>query len=257
VNRRAGDVAGARVGADDGLGAVLLDLDGTLVDTTAAWRRAYATVAAAHGARLADGWWDAAVGRSMAASTVVLGVDPDREPDRAAALAAELTAAGAAALAADPTARTWRPGVAALLAELRATGTPHAVVTAVAAAVAGPLLAGLGVRPDAVVTADAGVPAKPAPDPYLAAAAALGVAPGACLVIEDSPTGTAAAAAAGMAALVVPHAGPVPAGPGRVLRPTLVGVTVADLRRLHAGLRSDAATARAGAAAGPSDDPTA
>ena len=150
--------------------------------------------------------------------------------------------------------RTWVARVRSSAAD--ATGTPHAVVTAVAAAVAGPLLAGLGVRPDAVVTADAGVPAKPAPDLYLAAAAALGVAPGACLVVEDSPTGTAAAAAAGMAVLVVPHAGPVPTGPGRAIRPTLAGVTVADLRRLHAGLRSDAAAAGADATAGPSDDPT-
>jgi HAD superfamily hydrolase (TIGR01509 family) len=40
--------------------------------------------------------------------------------------------------------------------------------------------------------------AKPAPDLYLAAAAAQGVAPGECVVIEDSPTGARAAIAAGM-----------------------------------------------------------
>lgn len=39
---------------------------------------------------------------------------------------------------------------------------------------------------------------KPAPDLYLHAAAALGVAPGDCVVIEDSPTGARAAQAAGM-----------------------------------------------------------
>jgi HAD superfamily hydrolase (TIGR01509 family) len=39
---------------------------------------------------------------------------------------------------------------------------------------------------------------KPAPDIYLAAAAAQGVAPGECVVIEDSPTGARAAVAAGM-----------------------------------------------------------
>ena len=47
---------------------------------------------------------------------------------------------------------------------------------------------------------------KPAPDVFLAAAAAEGVAPGACLVIEDSVPGTQAAVAAGMACLcLVPH----------------------------------------------------
>ena len=42
---------------------------------------------------------------------------------------------------------------------------------------------------------------KPAPDLFLAAAAAEGVSPGACLVIEDSVPGCRAAAAAGMACL--------------------------------------------------------
>jgi HAD superfamily hydrolase (TIGR01509 family) len=47
---------------------------------------------------------------------------------------------------------------------------------------------------------------KPAPDLFLAAAAAEGVAPEACVVIEDSPPGVQAAAAAGMACLgFVPH----------------------------------------------------
>ena len=47
---------------------------------------------------------------------------------------------------------------------------------------------------------------KPAPDVYLAAAAAGGVPPAACLVVEDSVPGTEAAIAAGMTCLgLVPH----------------------------------------------------
>ena len=42
---------------------------------------------------------------------------------------------------------------------------------------------------------------KPAPDVYLAAAAAEGVPPGACAVVEDSVPGTMAAVAAGMACI--------------------------------------------------------
>ncbi|HGL4257588.1 HAD family hydrolase [Burkholderia dolosa] len=49
--------------------------------------------------------------------------------------------------------------------------------------------------------ADAVARPKPAPDVYLAAAHALGVAPGQCLVVEDSATGITAAAAAGMTVL--------------------------------------------------------
>lgn len=46
-----------------------------------------------------------------------------------------------------------------------------------------------------------GRPGKPAPDIYLAAAAADGVDPAACLVVEDSATGVRAARAAGMQCL--------------------------------------------------------
>ena len=50
-----------------------------------------------------------------------------------------------------------------------------------------------------------GVAAKPAPDTYLAACTALGIEPGAALAIEDSPYGVAAAQAAGLRCIAVPH----------------------------------------------------
>ena len=59
--------------------------------------------------------------------------------------------------------------------------------------------AAAGLAPPAVlITSDLTARGKPHPDPYLAAAAALGVRPEACLVIEDAPAGVAAARAAGM-----------------------------------------------------------
>lgn len=61
---------------------------------------------------------------------------------------------------------------------------------------------------DTIVTADdpeVGA-AKPAPDIFLTAARRLGVAPGDCLVFEDSPFGVTAAKAAGMTAIAVPDA---------------------------------------------------
>ncbi|NQT88287.1 HAD-IA family hydrolase, partial [bacterium] len=47
--------------------------------------------------------------------------------------------------------------------------------------------------------------AKPAPDIYLLTAERLGVAPSACVVIEDSPVGIEAAKAAGMRCIGVTH----------------------------------------------------
>ncbi|MER3437692.1 MAG: HAD family phosphatase, partial [Chloroflexota bacterium] len=50
----------------------------------------------------------------------------------------------------------------------------------------------------AIVAADDVVHGKPHPEPFLTAASRLGVPPGRCLAIEDSPAGLQAARAAGM-----------------------------------------------------------
>ena len=70
---------------------------------------------------------------------------------------------------------------------------------------------------------------KPDPEGYLLAAAKLGVEPQFSIALEDSPTGTAAAEAAGYHAVAVPSVLPVPAAPGRVVLSSLAGVTLADL----------------------------
>lgn len=56
----------------------------------------------------------------------------------------------------------------------------------------------------AVVCAGDGIPPKPAPDVYLAACAALGVAPNMAAAFEDSPVGAAAAMAGGLRVYGVP-----------------------------------------------------
>jgi HAD superfamily hydrolase (TIGR01509 family) len=73
---------------------------------------------------------------------------------------------------------------------------------------------------------------KPQPEPYLKACRLLGVDPAACVAIEDSPTGTASAVAAGCGVLVVPCEVPVEPGERRVFRTSLEGLTVADLTAL-------------------------
>ena len=70
---------------------------------------------------------------------------------------------------------------------------------------------------------------KPAPDPYLAAAELIGVDPGDCVAIEDSPTGVASALASGCRTVAVPHVVAVVEQPGLVIRETLAGVGLADL----------------------------
>ena len=132
----------------------------------------------------------------------------------------------------------WRPGARELLAELLAAGVPCALVTMSYAVLAESMVRQLPTGSlAAVVTGDQVTDGKPHPEAYLTAAALLGVDPARCVAIEDSPTGIASAEAAGCAVIAVPHAVPIDAAPTRTLRPTLVGLGVAELEavlRRHA-----------------------
>ncbi|KMS91512.1 hypothetical protein ACZ91_09270 [Streptomyces regensis] len=86
----------------------------------------------------------------------------------------------------------------------------YAFVTSGTSSIARARLAAVGIEPPPVfVTADDVHAGKPDPEPYLRAAARLGVAPERCLVMEDAPAGVAAARAAGCG--VVGVLGTVPA----------------------------------------------
>jgi beta-phosphoglucomutase len=60
---------------------------------------------------------------------------------------------------------------------------------------------------DALISADDVLNSKPHPETYLKCAAALRVKPEECIVFEDAPTGVAAAANAGMQAIVINGSG--------------------------------------------------
>lgn len=98
-----------------------------------------------------------------------------------------------------------RPGARAALERLHGTFRT-AVATNSARTEVELILGALGLKPllDAVVAREDYVAAKPAPDAYLTAAARLELPPEACVVVEDTPRGVAAARAAGMRALAVP-----------------------------------------------------
>lgn len=90
-------------------------------------------------------------------------------------------------------------GADALLERLRADGTKLAVASSAPPDNRAMVLGGLGwtARFDAVVASE-GLPGKPAPDVFLAAARAIGVPPAACVAFEDAENGVRAAVAAGM-----------------------------------------------------------
>ena len=94
------------------------------------------------------------------------------------------------------------PGAAALLASLPADR--WTIATSAYRPIAREWLAQVGLPvPPALVTVDDIENGKPAPDPYLKAAANLGVDPARCLVVEDAPAGISAAKAAGATVLAL------------------------------------------------------
>jgi HAD superfamily hydrolase (TIGR01509 family) len=113
-------------------------------------------------------------------------------------------------------AETVRPGVVELLDEAAGAGVPAVVVSSSPASWVVGHLERLELRDrfvDVVTRDDLDgdrTRTKPAPDLYLLAAERVGAAPAACVALEDSPHGVAAAVAAGVAVVAVP--GPMTSG---------------------------------------------
>ncbi len=99
------------------------------------------------------------------------------------------------------------PGVREGLEAMRDAGLPLACVTNKTAQFTVPLLAATGLAAffGAVISGDSLARKKPAPDPLLAACSALGVAPGEALMVGDSSNDAAAARAAGCPVLLMSY----------------------------------------------------
>jgi HAD superfamily hydrolase (TIGR01509 family) len=125
-----------------------------------------------------------------------------------------------------------KPGVVELLDLLDTLGLPKAIATSSSHATVQNHLAahGLAGRFQAIVGDGDYAMGKPAPDPFLIAAARLGVAPEACLALEDSHNGIRSASAAGMMAIMVPDLLP-PTDDIRALC-TLIVADLHEVRRL-------------------------
>ncbi len=210
--------------------AVLWDMDGTLVDTEPYWFDIEFELVAEFG-----GTWSNADAHSLVGFDLLDSAHELRTRGGVRLEPVEVVERlldGVIRRVADRL--PWRPGAPELLAECVTADVPCVLVTMSWRRLADAVIA--AAPPGSFVTSVTGDEVsngKPDPEPYLAAAAALGVDPAACVAIEDSPTGVAAALAAGCATLGVPHVVPVAAAPGLTLVDSLVGIELADLRALH------------------------
>jgi sugar-phosphatase len=183
--------------------AVLLDVDGTLVDAIAGQRRIWGEWAVRFRLDTASVYEVALRTRPLDTAAEVL---PGHDAAAAVALFDELEDADAASGEVLAIA-----GAAELLAGLEASGDRRwALVTSNAERRVARRFARLGLPLPSVIVDNLATPAgKPAPDPYLLAADRLGVPAGDCLVVEDSPSGVAAGLAAGMTVWCVNRSEPI------------------------------------------------
>jgi HAD superfamily hydrolase (TIGR01509 family) len=204
-------------------------MDGTLVDSEKLWDVSLTDLARRLGGELSAETRAAMVGSSLPA-TLELMFDQLGLPGEPATLREAgrwLTDRTEQLFGED---LRWRPGAPEALSLVRDSTLRTALVTSTQRPLVERALDLIGRDHfEATVCGDEVPAPKPAPDPYLIAARLLGVPPDRCLAVEDSPTGVSAAEAAGCAVLVVPSEVPVPAGPARVERDGLVGLTLDEL----------------------------
>lgn len=177
--------------ADQEFEAVIFDLDGTLIDSTPAVLRAWSTWAIEQGlaAEVLAGF------HGVPSADVVAAVLPE---DRRAAAIDRINDLELA----DVHDITVLPGAREALTEIAADRV--AIATSCSRPLAAARIGAAQFQPPAVlVTVDDVKRGKPAPDPFLEAAARLGVDPAHCLVVEDAPKGLQAARAAGCFTLAV------------------------------------------------------
>ncbi|MFD7060975.1 HAD family hydrolase [Streptomyces sp. NPDC059906] len=225
---------GTRTAEGSALQAVLLDMDGTLVDTEGFWWDVEQEVFASLGHTLDDSWRHVVVGGPMTRSAGFL----------IEATGADITLAELSVLLNDGfEQRIGRdlplmPGAARLLAELSAHEIPTALVSASHRRIIDRVLTSLGPQHFALTVAGDEVPrTKPHPDPYLAAAAGLGADPDRCAVVEDTATGVAAAESAGCHVVAVPSVAPITPAARRTVVASLEEVDLTFLRGLMTRMR--------------------
>lgn len=218
-----------RTAEGSSLQAVLLDMDGTLVDSEGFWWDAEVEVFKGLGHALDESWREVVVGGPMTRSAGFL----------IEATGARITLPELTVLLNETFERRiglgvpLMPGAARLLAELSAHQVPTALVSASHRRIVDRVLLSLG--PDnfaLTVAGDDVARTKPHPDPYLIAARGLGADPGRCAVVEDTATGVAAAEAAGCQVVVVPSVAPIAPAEGRTIVGSLEEVDLVFLRGL-------------------------
>jgi len=212
-----------------GLGAVLFDMDGLLVDTEPLWFETEIEVMARLGAPWTKEDQAALLGGSMERSVAYLLA---RATVSATPAEVERWLLEGMLSRVEAGRVTVLPGARELLAAVTAAGLPVALVTSSLRRFAAAVLAGAGLEFPVTVCGEDVIATKPDPAPYLLAAKLLDVDPARCVALEDSANGVASATTAGCLVVAVPSFVDIPPAPGRLVVGSLLDVTVERLRAL-------------------------
>lgn len=192
--------------------AVLFDMDGILVDSEPVWYAVEHALVERLGGQWSKDHQRRCIGGTIDATCAYIAdvTGTDRPGDE---LRAELLAAMVGRFDAR---LPLVPGAVALVDGVRQRGVATALVSSSYRVLVDAALRSLGShRFDVTVAGDEVTAGKPDPEPYLRAAAQLGVDPASCVVVEDAVSGVRAAEAAGCCVVAVPSVAPIPAAPAR------------------------------------------
>ncbi len=193
------------------MGAVLFDMDGTLIDSEPLWQRTERKIVASFGKVWTEEDGDTLTGHSLfdSASLMIelksLPLEPEKVVDMMVANMHELYVSEGV---------PWIPGARELLGELASAGIPTALVSASYEILVHDVCASApeGSLEVMVTGSEPDMRQKPSGDPYRLAAQRLKVPIENCLVVEDSTPGLAAGQDAG-ARLALVGTGEVPGIP--------------------------------------------
>ncbi|MEE9513553.1 MAG: HAD family phosphatase [Anaerolineales bacterium] len=187
----------------DGIKAVIFDLDGLMIESESIGYEVWRQVVAEFGGEMGETLYREFIGKTPEATidlvceALGLSISPEDLSERYWSQRTEIMCVEARAV----------EGLVTLIEDLHQVQVPLGVASNSPTNYVERVLEALQMqhRFQAVIGSDQVPEGKPAPDVYLATAAALAVGPQDCLAIEDSPTGLQAALNAGMRCIVVPN----------------------------------------------------
>jgi HAD superfamily hydrolase (TIGR01509 family) len=209
--------------------AILFDMDGTLIDSEPIWFATEIAILAEYGYELGREHWVAVLGQPNEVAVSYL-LEVSGIPLTPAQLNQRIEDAMAARMSAGI---ELMAGAKELLTEVGAVGVPAALVSASSRRIVDSCLGSIGAHHFRfTISGDDVTQGKPHPEPYLTAARLLDADPADCVVIEDSPSGSASGAAAGCRVIAIPHAAPIAEHPLITVVDSLESVNLERLRRL-------------------------